>query len=173
MSHEDISKHPAEMPVGGGEAGLVAQAQDRELHIARMFDAPRKVVFRAWTDPQQVVHWYGPKGFPVEFVEMDVRVGGSWRKCMRSPEGVDYWRHGVFRRVVEPACLVFTYVTDDPLGTPGHETLVTIDFADRGDRTLMTFHQTEFQSVASRDSHRGGWGSCMDRLATWVEHPRY
>jgi uncharacterized protein YndB with AHSA1/START domain len=145
---------------------------DLELHFTRMFNAPRSVVFRAWTDPEQAAHWYGPKDFTVDIIEMDVRVGGAWRKCMRSPEGVNYWRHGVYREVVEPERLVFTYVSDDPHGIRGHETLVTIDFLDRGGKTLMVFRQAAFESVATRDSHRSGWGSSMDRLVGWVENRR-
>jgi uncharacterized protein YndB with AHSA1/START domain len=146
-----------------------ADRAECELHFSRVFNAPRPLVFRAWIDPKQAVHWYGPKDFAVDIIEMDVRVGGAWRKRMRSPEGVDYWRHGIYREVVEPARLVFTYVSDDPHGIRGHETLVTIDFLDRGGKTLM---QAAFESVATRDSHRGGWGSSMDRLAGWVENLR-
>ena len=141
---------------------------DRELHFTRVFNAPRSVVFRAWTDPEQAIHWYGPQGFTVELMEMDVRVGGKWRKCMRSPEGVDYWRHGIYREVVEPQRLVFTYVTDDPQGVTGHETLVTIDFVDQGRRTRMMFRQALFDTAGNCDSHRGGWSSCMERFAAYL-----
>lgn len=145
--------------------------EERELLLTRVFDAPRELVFKAWTDPEHVAQWYGPEGFSVVFLEMDVRPGGAWRKCMRSPAGADYWRSGVFREIVEPERLVFTYVSDDPLGTSGHETLVTITFADQGAKTLMTFRQAVFESVAARDSHRGGWTSCMERFAAYLAQP--
>ena len=83
-------------------------AQDRVLLFTRVFDAPRSAVFKAWTDPKQLVQWFAPEGFSVAFLEMEVRPGGAWRKCMRSPDGVDYWRHGVYFEVVEPERLVFT-----------------------------------------------------------------
>ena len=153
------------------KADGAAPKEEREVLLTRVFDAPRELVFKAWTDPEHVAQWYGPAGFSVVFLEMDVRPGGAWRKCMRSPEGIDYWRRGVFREVVEPERLVFTYVSDDPLGISGHETLVTITFADRGAKTLMTFRQAEFESVAARDSHRGGWTSCMERFAAYVAQP--
>ena len=143
----------------------------RELLLTRFFDAPRELVFKAWTDPEQVAQWYGPEGFSEVFLEMDVRPGGAWRKCMRSPEGTDYWRRGIYREIVEPERLVFTYVSDDPQGIPGHETLVTITFADRGAKTLMTFRQAEFESIAARNSHQGGWTSCMGRFAAYVAQP--
>lgn len=164
---------PAREPVAsfalGADATNAAQCSERELHFTRLFDAPRAVVFRAWTEPAQAVHWYGPKGFTVEHIEMDVRPGGAWRKCMRSPEGIDYWRSGVYLEVVEPERLSFTYVSDDPQGIEGHETLVTIDFLERGTQTLMTFRQAVFESAATRNSHRNGWGESMDRFAAWVE----
>jgi uncharacterized protein YndB with AHSA1/START domain len=100
---------------------------------------------------------------------MDVRPGGAWRKCMRSPEGVDYWRHGNYLEVVEPERLVFTYISDDPQSDPEHETIVTMIFEDLGAKTLMTFGQQEFESVAARDSHQFGWTSCMARFAAHLE----
>ncbi len=118
-----------------------------------------------------MAQWYGPEGFSVVFIEMDVRPGGAWRMCMRSPEGVDYWCRGLFREIVVQERLVFTYVSDDPLGIPGHETLVTITFADRGAKSLMTFRQAEFESVAARNSHEGGWSSCMQRFAAYLAQP--
>ena len=135
------------------------------LLFTRVFDAPRSKVFRAWTDPEQLVQWYAPEGFSVAFLEMDVRPGGAWRKCMRSPEGKDYWRHGTYLEVVAPQRLVFTYFSDDPASTPEHPTVVTMVFEDQGAKTLMTFRQEAFESVAARDSHRHGWTSCMQRFA--------
>ena len=109
--------------------------------------------------------WWGPEGFIVASLEMDVRPGGAWRKCMRSPGGFDYWRHGVYLEVIEPERLVFTYISDDPASDPGHETIVTINFAEQGAKTLMTFRQAGFESVAARDSHQVGWLSSMNRFA--------
>ena len=144
-------------------------AEDRVLLFTRVFDAPRSLVFRAWTDPKQLVKWFAPEGFSVAFLEMDVRPGGAWRKCMRSPEGLEYWRRGVYLEIVKPERLVFTYISDDPASDPEHETVVTMIFEDQGSKTLMTFRQQEFESIAERDSHRFGWGSCMQRFAAWLE----
>lgn len=79
-----------------------------ELVITRVLDAPRRVVFKAWTDPAQAVRWWGPRGFTTHSCTMDVQPGGACSLCMRSPEGVEHWRHGVYREVVEPERLVFT-----------------------------------------------------------------
>lgn len=156
------------MGASNARPSVAANPVERELVITRVFDAPRDVVFRAWISPEQAVQWWGPEGFTVVALEMDVRPGGTWRKCMRSPEGKDFWREGVYREIVAPERLVFTYVSDDPLGNPGHETLVTVTFAARGDKTLMILRQTGFESTAARDSHRGGWGSCIERFARYV-----
>ena len=145
--------------------GTATPVEQRVLLITRVFDAPRSAVFRAWTDTKQLAQWFAPEGFRVVFLEMDVRPGGAWRKCMRSPQGVDYWRSGNYLEVVEPARLVFTYVSDDPHSDPDHETVVTMTFEDLGAKTLMTLRQQEFESVAARDSHRSGWTSCLERFA--------
>jgi len=143
-----------------------------ELLITRIFDAPRSLVFRAWIEPSRAGQWWGPQGFTVISIAMDVRPGGAWRKCIRSPEGTEFWRSGVYQEVVEPERLVFTYVSDDPQGTQGHETLVTVIFGDLGEKTLMTFRQAEFESRESRDSHRGGWTSCMEHFAQYLARAR-
>jgi uncharacterized protein YndB with AHSA1/START domain len=150
-------------------SGAMPALQDRVLLFTRVFNAPRRLVFHAWTDPKQLVQWFGPEGFSVAFLEMDVRPGGAWRKCMRSPEGVDYWRSGIYLEVVEPERLVFTYISDDPQSDPDHETIVTIILEDLGAKTLMTFRQQEFDSIAARDSHQSGWTSCMERFAAHLE----
>ena len=149
---------------------VVGKAQDRELVLTRVFDAPRRVVFRAWTDPAQLVQWWSPEGFTVALLEMDVRPGGAWRKCMRSPDGKDYWRRGIYLEVVEPERLVLTYISDDPLSDPDHETIVTVTFADQGEKTLMTFRHAGFESDGARDSHQFGWTSCMKRFTAYLDH---
>ena len=142
---------------------------DRELVITRVFDAPRGLVFKAWTGPEHLECWQGaPRGFTVTAHKMEVRPGGAYRVCMRSPEGVDHWLQGVYREIVEPERLVFTHVWLDAQGRPGKETLVTITFAERGGKTELTLHQTGFKSVESRDGHKGGWTSTFDRLADYL-----
>lgn len=152
----------------GAIAGAVPGSQERELLFTRVFDAPRELVFQAWTDREHLMKWWGPAGFSVTFLEMDLRPGGAWRKCMRSAQGGEYWRRGTYLEIVEPERLVFTYISDDPESDPEHETVVTMIFEELGEKTLMTFMQREFKSRAERDSHRGGWTSCMDRFAAWL-----
>lgn len=145
-----------------------ALAADRVLVLERVFDAPRDVVWSVWTDPEHARRWWGPKGFDVVHLEMDIRPGGGWRKCMRSPDGRESWRGGVFREVVRPERLVFTYASDDLDGTLGHETLVTLTLVELEGKTKLTLHQAVFESVAARDAHQGGWASTMGRLGEYL-----
>lgn len=159
------------------KASAAAEPADRVLVITRVLDAPRALVWKAWTEPEHRMRWWGPKGFTTHSCMMDVRPGGVWRLGMRSPEGIDYWQHGVYREIVAPARLVFTYAFVDGEGgsellrqgiKPGHETLVTVTLVERGRKTEMTVHQAVFESVEARDSHRGGWTESFERLAEYV-----
>lgn len=143
-------------------------AAKRKLVITRVFDAPRRLVFEVWTKPEHLVHWWGPKGFTLPSCQMDFRPGGSYRFCMRSPEGRDYWIQGVFREIVEPERIVFSWAHEDETGKPGHETLVTVTFAEEGEKTKLTLHQAVFESKTSRDEHHDGWTEGLERLAAYV-----
>ncbi len=141
----------------------------RELLIERVFNAPRELVFTAWTNPEHIRKWFGPRHHPAREIAMDVRPGGRWRSCLRSPEtGNDLWVGGVYREIVPPERLVFTFAWEEE-GERGLETVVTITFAEQGAKTLMTFRQTPFQSAGELDGHRGGWTSCFDRLDDHLE----
>ena len=155
------------------ETANASRTTDRELEITRVFDAPRELVFTAWTDPGQLARWWGPHGFSAPSVALDVTPGGAWRTCMRNDaDGGELWASGVYREVVAPERLVFSYAWDTADGAPGHETLVTVTFDDLGDKTRMTFRQAVFQSVQERDEHRGGWSQCFDELAAYLSAVR-
>jgi uncharacterized protein YndB with AHSA1/START domain len=149
-------------------ASAAAVLADRELVIERVFDAPRRLVFRVWTEPEHLVRWWGPHGFTLPSCRMDFRPGGAFRCLMRSPEGTDHRLRGVYREIVEPERLVFTFAWEDEEGRVGHETLVTVTFADQGGRTKLTLHQAVFESVTARDSHREGWTGTLERLAAYL-----
>jgi uncharacterized protein YndB with AHSA1/START domain len=138
--------------------------QDRELVITRTFDAPRTLVFEAWTKPEHLAHWSGPHGFTTTQDKMDLRPGGAYRACLHAPDGRDHWVRGVYREIVEPERLVFTHAWENEDGQPGPETVVTVTFEDRGGRTEMRFHQATFETSASRDGHQGGWSESFERL---------
>jgi uncharacterized protein YndB with AHSA1/START domain len=139
-----------------------------ELVISRAFDAPRPLVFDAWTEPARLVRWWGPRGFKTPSCKMDVREGGTFRIHMRSPEGTDHWVRGVFREVVRPERLAFTWAWEDEEGKPKHETVVKVDFTEQGGKTRLRMQQGIFESVESRDAHEGGWNSALDCLGDYL-----
>jgi uncharacterized protein YndB with AHSA1/START domain len=145
-----------------------ADAAERTLVLVRVFDAPRPLVFKAWTDAAHVAQWWGPQGFITTFCQMDIRPGGAFRFCMRSPAGTDHWKRGFYREIVEPERIVFTFAWEDASGNPGHETLITVRFEALGERTRLTLQQAAFETVAQCDDHRTGWTSCLERFATWL-----
>jgi uncharacterized protein YndB with AHSA1/START domain len=144
--------------------GGIATMAKRELLIERVFDAPRELVFWAWTDLEHARKWFGPKDHPATHLTMDVRPGGRWRACLRSIEtGKQLWVGGVYREIVPPDWLVFTFAWEED-GERGLETLVEIILTERDGKTHLAFRQTPFQSDSERDGHRGGWSSAFDRL---------
>lgn len=148
------------------EAG--ALSAERELVITRIFDAPRRLVFKMWTEPEHLVHWWGPRGFTTICSRMEVRPGGAWSRSMRAPDGSIIRKHGVYREIVAPERLVFTYATNDIVGDASPETLVTVTFADLDGKTRLTLHQAAFQSVATRDDHRRGWTGALEGFAAYL-----
>jgi uncharacterized protein YndB with AHSA1/START domain len=141
---------------------------NRELVITRLIDAPRWMVFAAWMRADHVAAWWGPQGFTTIHCEMDIRVGGSYRFGMRSPQGTEHWKQGVYREIVEPERIVFTFAWEDADGKPGHELLTTVTFAEEGKKTRLTLRQTGFKTNAGRDDHSVGWTSCLQRFADYV-----
>lgn len=140
----------------------------RVLVLTRLLDAPRSLVFSVWTRPEHLARWWGPKDFTLPFCEADFRVGGAYRFCMRSPAGTDHWVSGVYREIVEPERIVFTWEREDAEGQGGSGSVVTVTFADRDGRTELTLRQAVFKSAKARDEHQGGWTECLERLAEYV-----
>ncbi|HVN29212.1 MAG TPA: SRPBCC domain-containing protein, partial [Candidatus Binataceae bacterium] len=141
-------------------SSLPIETSERELVITRIFEAPRALVFKAWTDPEMQVQWLGPRGFTGKILKAAARPGDAYRYYMRDPQGGDHWQQGVVRELIHPERLVFTMTWGDERGEAKYpETLVTLTFEDLGGKTRMTLHQTGFESVNSRDQHREGWTS--------------
>jgi len=140
--------------------------EDRVLVLTRVFDAPRELVFRAWTEPAHLARWWGPAGFTLPVCTQDFRRGGAYRFCMRAPDGSDHWVWGVYREIVAPERLVFTWEREDAEGLRvGLNNVVTVTFAAQGRKTHLTLHHAAFQTVADRDDHEGGWSQTLERLA--------
>ena len=138
-----------------------------ELVMTRDIAAPRERVFAAWTDARQASRWWAPHDFTPLCCEMDVRPGGAWRRRIRAPDGTVVTKWGVYREVTAPERLVFTYRTESA-GVIDPETLVTLTFADFGNRTRLTLRHTAFESDAARLDHQGGWTGALERLATFI-----
>jgi uncharacterized protein YndB with AHSA1/START domain len=149
---------------------------EQELIIERIFDAPRELVFKAWTEPDRMMRWWGPKGFTTPFCKIDLRVGGTILSCMRSPEGKDYWNTGVYREIVEPERIVCTdsfadeqgnVVPASHYGMPGDwplEMLVTVTFEEYEGKTKMTLRHVGHPSIIEQDAS-AGWNESFDKLA--------
>lgn len=153
------------------EGTPAAKPEDLVLVITRILDAPRALVFKVWSQPEHLVRWWGPKGFTLPSCKMEFHEGGAFRCLMRSPEGTEHRMHGVYREIVEPEMISFTWAWIDEAGNAGHETLVTVTLEEAGRdgaQTKLTLHHAVFESVTARDAHNGGWSECFDRLAAYV-----
>jgi uncharacterized protein YndB with AHSA1/START domain len=152
------------------QSSLAMEPAERVLVIERVFDAPRDLVFKAWTEPERVAQWWGPRGFKSTVLgKMDVRPGGSYRIHMRSPEGTDHWLKGRYHEVAVPERIVCTFEWLDADGNAARpETVLTVTFEDLGKKTKLTLHQSIFESESARDLHNQGWSGALDRLAEYV-----
>jgi len=156
---------------------ITAEPGEQEIIIEREFDAPRELVWKAWTDPELVKRWWGPKGFTVPFCKIDLRVGGQFLYCMRSPEGKDYWSTGVYREIVPLERIVSTDSFADERGNvvpATHygmsadfplEMLVTVTFEEHEGKTRLTLHHIGIPSGTDSDGARQGWTESFDKLA--------
>jgi uncharacterized protein YndB with AHSA1/START domain len=138
---------------------------DLVLDLGFTIDAPRDAVFGAWTQSGQMRRWFAPREFTVLDAEIEAREGGAWRARMRAPDGNEHTELGTVRGCEAPTHLALTHAWLNDQGKPGHETEITIDFAEEGDKTRVQFHQATFESKSSRDQHGEGWLSAFGVLA--------
>ncbi|TMB96601.1 MAG: ATPase [Chloroflexi bacterium] len=156
------------MAAGDAEATMTS---DREITVTRVFDAPRELVFEAWTDPEQVVQWWGPHGFTTTVHEMDVRPGGVWRFVMHGPDGTDYDNKVVFMEVEPSERLFYTHSGGEDSDSPAFQ--VTVTFEEEGDKTRLTTRMV-FASGKERDrmieevGALEGVNQTLDRLGAYL-----
>jgi len=133
------------------------------LQIRRTFQAARDRVFRAWTTPEEIKQWKAPGDRTTPLVEVDLRVGGTYRIHMRSPDGAEVRLVGVYREVDPPKKLVYTWrwETSPEMG----ETLVTVEFLERGPATEVVLRHELFGTEDTREKHEYGWRGSLDKLA--------
>ena len=120
---------------------------DREIMIVRTFDAPRALVFKAFTDPRHIDRWWGPDGFRNTTLAMDFRPGGAWRYIMHGPDGRDWPNHVVYAVIKEPERLEYAHGSDADSAPHFH---VTVTFVEEAGRTTLTMRSL-FPTAAARD----------------------
>ena len=140
----------------------------RSIITTRVFDAPRELVFEAWTDPKHPVQWWGPTGFTTTTRAIDLRPGGVWRFVMHGPDGVDYENRIVYDEIVKPERLVYRHPGGDDVEPV--QIHVTVTFEDHGGKTKLTMKGL-FPSAAERDRVAEKYGAIegakqtLERLA--------
>jgi uncharacterized protein YndB with AHSA1/START domain len=174
-------------------AGFAEGHGPREVAVTRVVDAPRELVFKAWTDPRLLLSWWAPKDCVALVCRVDLRPGGAFHYCIRESAGRDIWGIGTYREIVAPERLVYTDLFADPLGRPispahqgvraGHlgEAVVTVTFqehargsgrGDRGGQTLLTVRQTLLEPTTEPFATRAGWQALLEQLAAELSrHP--
>lgn len=155
---------------------MSSQSTD-DLIIERLLDAPRELVFQAWTDPEHVMRWWGPEHYTSPSCKIDLRVGGAYLFCMRSPEGQDFWSTGVFREIVPVERIVYTDSFADADGNivPASqyglgddfpaELLVTVTLDEHEGKTRMTVRHAAMPAGEMAEMTRMGWNQSFDKLA--------
>lgn len=130
------------------------------LTLHRYIKAAPAAVFRAWTEPAQMMRWWGPSG-ATSVAETDMRVGGRFRVVFRTDDAEEHEVGGTYKEVVPGERLVFTWAWRS---TPERESLVSLSFEGQGGGTLLTLRHERFFDEAARDGHRAGWSKSLDRL---------
>jgi len=136
-----------------------------EFTIVRAFDAPREVVWRAWTEPEQLAQWFGPRGIstPLDKIRMDLRPGGQASLVMvDDASGVEYLNTGTYLEIVAPERLVWK---DDGFSDGTGPGTVTVTLRDLGGKTELTVHVVADFTETMRAQAEVGWGSSFDKLA--------
>lgn len=161
-------------------------AKTNDFVISRAFAAPRDLVFRAWTESDHLVHWWGPKGVTIFSCTNDFRPGGTMHYGMRTPEGTEMWGRWVYREIVPPERLVFLNSFSDPEGGLARppfdeewplQMLSTITFDEQEGGTRVTVRWSPYEATdaerstfaAGHESMRGGWSGTFDQLAEYLK----
>jgi uncharacterized protein YndB with AHSA1/START domain len=161
---------------------LINETAVQPFIISRTFDAPRKLVWKAWTEREGLMQWFGPKGCTMPVANMDFRVGGICHSCLRSPDGREMWGKFIYREIVSPERLVYAqHFSDAEGGIARHplsstwplQMLTTVTFAEQNGKTLLTvqwvpLHPTDEERQTFDSAHEGmrqGWSGSFDQLA--------
>ena len=145
---------------------LKTETSDREIITARVFDAPRELVWEVWTDPKHIAEWWGPIGFTNTIHKMDVTPGGEWNFIMHGPDGVDYKTKIIYEEIVKPELIVYSHVSW-PLFR------ATITFEEQKGKTKLTMHTVfesaaEYEKVVKQNNAIEGAKQTLGRLAEYL-----
>lgn len=148
------------------ESLTITMPTEREVMMTRVFDAPSRLVFDAWTKPEHVPHWMlGPEGWTMPVCEIDLRPGGAWHFVWRRSDGTEMEMHGVYREVAPPARLVST----ESWGGDWPETLNTVVLTEENGKTTMTltilYPSKEARDAALKTGMKDGVAMSFNRLA--------
>jgi uncharacterized protein YndB with AHSA1/START domain len=152
------------------------KTETKELFITHLFDAPRDIVFRAWTDPEQLKHWYAPDGCSIEFKFIDIKQGGRFHSCIHDPVHGECWIKGTYLEVSAPQKLVFSMVLSDEEGKSvssaeagktddwPEEQITTVTFEPIGEQTKVSIHQTVLEEEAKKTGAYQSWIKMFNKL---------
>jgi uncharacterized protein YndB with AHSA1/START domain len=155
--------------------------ETERMVITRVFDAPRALVWEAWTNPKYVMQWWGPKGFTSPFCKMDFRVGGKFLCCMKTPDGQEFWNGGEYHEIVPHEKIVYSMYFSDAKGNKvepehygiEHEAIEgahdVVTFEDFGNgQTKLTLIGNESMESAKTSGQVEGWVQTLDKVAAVV-----
>lgn len=154
--------------------------QGKELLITHLFNAPRALVFEAWTDPEKLKHWYAPDGCTIEFKSLNATQGGSFHSCVHDPVHGDCWIKGQYKEVTAPEKLVFSMIISNENGDDvrssdagkpedwPEEVLTTVTFTELGNQTKLTIHQTVSEAEAKQTGAYQSWIKMFNKLETII-----
>ena len=155
--------------------------ETERMVVTRVFDAPRELVWKAWTDPEYVMQWWGPKGFTAPVCQMDFRVGGKLLCCMKAPDGQEFWNAGEYHEIVLHEKIVSSMYFADSKGNrvePEHYGIEHEAIADAHDvtlfedigngRTKLTFIGNEAMQDAAESGQLEGWKQILDKAAATI-----
>ena len=161
------------MSANNARVSTTGASAEWDLVMTRVFDAPKELVFKAWTDTRHMAQWWGPKGFTNPVCELDVRTGGAIRIHMRAPNGVVYPMSGAFEEITEPERLVFVSSALDEKGNSMFDVLNTVTFAEQRGKTTLTLQARVIKATAQAPQYlkgmEAGWSQSLDRLANLLE----
>ena len=164
------------------ERNISVEKAESEIIINRIFDAPRELVWKTWTEPEHIRHWWGLKDFTAPFCQIEFRVGGVYLFCMRSPEGREYWNTGIYREIIVPECIVCTDCFADEKGnvvpamhyglSPDFpmETIWTLMFEEHDGKTRFTLRHIGMPPGNISDLTNQGWNQSLDKFIETLEY---